>query len=136
VVHALENVHRALRPGGLLLDVRPEPGDAVVEVVSAGRAARIGVVEESERGDRIRRARAALTRIVRRGWLVRERAVRFRFVSHADTVDDWLAHREEKGATSVLDPALVEQARALLAGGAGPLRLRERATATRYRRLP
>jgi hypothetical protein len=133
VVHALENVHRALGPGGLLLDVLPDVGDAVVEVGCAGRMVRVGEVDESHRSERVREVRAALARLVRRGRLVRERAVRFTFVSRADTVDDWLAHREEKRSTSVLDPAVVERARLLLAEGAEVLRVRERVTATRYR---
>jgi hypothetical protein len=136
VVHALENVHRALRPGGELLDVLPDAGDSVVEVVRGGRAVRVGAVGEASRSERVRDARAALARLVRRGWLVREQAVRFVFVSSAETVEEWLAHREQKGSTSVLDPAVVDRARALLAQGGARLRLRERATATRYRRVP
>ena len=134
MVHALENVHRALRPEGLLLDVRPDSGNAVVEVVRRGRAAPIGEIDESNRSARVRDVRATMARLVGRGWFARERAVRFTFVSRADSVDAWLAHRAEKGSTSVLDPALVERARALLAEGADRLRIRERVTATRYRR--
>jgi hypothetical protein len=126
----------ALRPGGLLLDILPDPGDPAVEALTASGPVSIGRVDESNRSARVRHARAALAGLVEAGWFAPERALVFEFASYADTVEDWLAHRTEKGSTSVVSQALLDRARALLAAGAARLCLREQVTATRYRRRP
>ena len=131
-MNALRNAHRALRPGGIMLDVHPEPGDPTVEVVR-GRAV-VGAVrrDESWRTAQVGRVHAALDALVAEGLYVREVARSFDFMQRADRLDDWIAHLAAKGM-SPLGEDLVARLRALTAGGES-LRTRERVTASRLRR--
>lgn len=133
---ALQCIHRSLRPGGLLLDICPLPEPARVEVERRDGVVPAGQMGREELIGRIHASQAALDSLIRRGLFVRETATSFEFVNHFDTVDDWLAYREERGTTTPLDEALLVRARALLIPGAGEVRLREQVQATRLRRAP
>ena len=80
-------------------------------------------------------ARAALASAVQAGWFDLQRELVFEFVSHFASVEEWLAHRMARRSTSLVDEALLEHARALLAPPTrGTLRVRELVRATRFRR--
>jgi hypothetical protein len=69
MVHALRQAHRVLKPGGLLIDLRPAPAHRRVGIFSGGRHRRLGTTRESLDLDRagertVRRAcRAGLFRL-------------------------------------------------------------------------
>lgn len=132
----LKRIHRWLRPDGLLLDVHPEPEQPRVEAVLVDRGSvHLGRIDTSALMGNIHAARAALALAVEQRWFERERSLVFDFVSHFQTVDEWLHHRQDRRATSIVDPAIIEQARELLsAHPRGELRVSEHVLATRFRR--
>jgi hypothetical protein len=72
--------------------------------------------------------------LVHDGRFVREREIEFDHVAHASDVDAWLAHREEAGSRSILDPPILERARELLSGEDGEILLIGRGYAARLTR--
>jgi hypothetical protein len=137
-VYVLREVHRSLRPAGVLLDLHPEPEFPIVEIVRDGsEATSIGNVDTTALIGKIHAARAALASAVQARWFDRQRELVFEFVSHFASVEEWLAHRKARRSTGLIDEALLERARALLASPRrGTLVVRERVRATRFRRNP
>jgi hypothetical protein len=134
VVNALKSAHAALRPGGVLLDLQPEPGDPPVEVIRGGRVVGSTLQDESWCAEQIAKVAAAVERLVEEGWFAVERVGRYEWRQHATTVDDWAAYRASKGMTP-LDEELVRRLGALTAGGADEIVKRERWLARLMRRL-
>jgi predicted SAM-dependent methyltransferase len=133
VVDALKNAHRALRPGGLLLDLQPEAGDPPVEVIRDGRVVGSTPQDESWCAEQIAKARAIVAELVDAGWFAVERTRRYEWRQHATTVDDWAAYRASKGMTPLEDD-LVRRVRDLATDGADEIVKRERCVATVLRR--
>jgi hypothetical protein len=131
-VHVLEQIHRWLRPGGVLLDIHPEPENPSVSI---GRH-EIGWVDNTPRLGSIRSARAALSSVVEQGLFARERAIVFDYRSRFASVDDWLEYRQARRATSSVDPALIDRARQVMSAEPGAtLVVSEHVLATRLARL-
>jgi hypothetical protein len=133
-VHVLRSIHRWLRPSGRVLDIHPEPEAASVEVKANESLTRIGLFDRAAIYDKIRAARAALTDLVEEGLYDRGRSSNFEVVYHFESVEAWLAHRVERGSTTLVPPELQERAREVLAQTSGELLIREHMRATRYRR--
>jgi hypothetical protein len=121
-----------------LLDVHPEPEAASVEInTPAGPSRRvIGPFDRPAIYDNIHAGRSALAKLCEAGLFTRERSVRFEVLFHFESVNAWLAHRELRGTTTEVDPALLDRARQALEATPGELLLREQLRATRYRRKP
>lgn len=85
MVHALREIHRTLKPNGLLIDLRPVEDNWTVEVPSssglqiAGRLTDmpIGIADDSA-------AFAAMKDVESRGWYIREREEEFAFFYYWD----------------------------------------------------
>lgn len=136
VVHVLQEIHRWLRPDGVLLDLHAEPERPRVEVY-VDRVPRVylGLVDNTSTLGNIHRARATLAAIVEDGWFTTSSSSVFDFVSHFSSVDDWLRYRQDRRSTSSVDPAIIERARESLAElPSGELRVSERLRATRLER--
>jgi hypothetical protein len=134
VVGALKSAHGALRPGGVVLDLQPEPGDPPVEVIRGGRVVGSTPQDEAWCAEQIAKARAVLDDLVAGGWFAAERRRRYEWRQHATTVADWQAYRASKGMTP-LDEDLVLRLEQLAAGGADEIVKRERCVANLYRRI-
>ena len=128
-MNALKSAHAALRPGGLVLDLQPEPGDPPVEVIRGGRVVGSTPQDESWCVEQIARVRAVVDELIARGWFVVETTRRYEWRQHATTIADWAAYRASKGMTP-LDDELVGRLGALIAGGADEIVKRERCVAT------
>jgi hypothetical protein len=113
----------ALRPGGLLLDVRPGHEYAWVHVHRRGRALRVGQLDVSQRIPKDAVADAALQTAIAAGWFVLEREATFEFVYHFDSVDAWLACMAEQWRNGVIGTDLIARARELLSQKRGELRM-------------
>jgi hypothetical protein len=136
MVHALDEIHRVLVPGGLLLDLRPVSGDTPLEVVRTGVAELAGHFKEpSDHPDDVA-ANNAIARAVRRGQFVRERDGSFRFAYYWDSVDEMRAYVKEKWTATRLPGAVSRKARRLMAAGDGKVRARVQMVITRLRRIP
>jgi hypothetical protein len=125
VVDALSRIHRAVKRGGILLDLHPTKPFATVE---AGRVS-LGPLDEREFMHIVAETEAGLAEAVRRGLFVLEEAITFdvleRFQSARELVrkvnEDWLGVSVPKSL-----------ARAVRAGNA-PLDIRERVVLQRFR---
>jgi hypothetical protein len=67
MVHALEQIWHALRPGGLLIDMRPIAARWPMEILASGRILRAGRIDDSPNAPDDRAANAAMRTSVRRG---------------------------------------------------------------------
>jgi hypothetical protein len=134
VVGALRTIHRSLRPGGLLLDVHPEPEHARVQVQAGSATHDLGHLDDTAIiGDTLA-GRAVVDVLIREGLFVRDRQAVFEHVVHVSDVDTWLAYREARAARSFLDPLIIQRARELLAAADGEIRIIERGYAARLKR--
>jgi SAM-dependent methyltransferase len=116
---ALRRIHRALRPGGVLLDVHPRPEPVGYEVRTGGRAVPVGENRAPQAIEKVPRARAALAAAIAGGWFVRERRASFTFARHFAGVETMLAYYRARDPDVTLDDALLARARALLAANEG-----------------
>ncbi len=86
MVHALDEIRRALKPNGILIDLRPVEDNWTVEIPSssglqvAGRLADmpIGLADDAA-------AFAAMREVESRGWFVNEHSEEFAFFYYWDT---------------------------------------------------
>jgi hypothetical protein len=122
-VRALRNIHSALRPSGLLLDIHPEPRHPWLVAKVDARTIPIGQLDESFRIGTVRSARAALQDVVDDGLFVFEREATFTFTYHFADVDTWLGHMAGHWASAGIPADMAERARDLLATGEGELRI-------------
>lgn len=95
MVHALRETHRVLRPGGLVVDLRPAAKHRRVGL-GKGRAWRLaGVMRESF--DKDRAADRAVAEVVRADWFRRGARTAFTVDREMDTIDDFLGWLKDFG---------------------------------------
>ena len=87
MVHALHEAHRVLKPGGALVDLRPEPKHRRVGLGEMKRWRLAGVMRE--RFDDDRAANHAVKRVVREGLFCLETRVAFEADRVMDTMQDF-----------------------------------------------
>lgn len=136
-MRALRNIHSALRPGGFLLDIHPEPRHPWLVAQSGADAQTIpvGQLDESYRIGTVLSARAARRTVIDSGLFAIERETTFVFTYHFASVDAWLAHMARHWGSARWDAGMAEHARDLLVAGAGELRIPRAIHAARLRAL-
>jgi len=122
-VRALRNIHSALRPGGLLLDIHPEPKHPWLVAQVDAQTIPVGQLDESFRIGTVRFARAALQQASDDGLFAFERETTFVFTYHFADVDAWLGHMAGHWASAGIPVDMAKRARELLATGEGELRI-------------
>ena len=135
-MHALGRIHRVLHPGGVLLDMHPEPENSRIEIWREGHIEHLGQVNQDQDALEILEARTHLAEVERRGWFTTGERQFFDLLGHYRTVDDWLDWWNEQGWTFSVEQELLDTARDLLGAGDGELVLRETIRATALTRLP
>jgi hypothetical protein len=133
-VRALRNIHSALRPGGLLLDIHPEPKHPWLVAQVDAQAIPVGQLDESFRIGTVRSARAALQSVIDEGLFVSEREMTFIFTYYFADVDAWLSHMAGQWASAGIPADMAERASELLATGEGELRIPREIHAARLRK--
>ncbi len=113
-MNALTRMHDALRPHGLLLDIRPAASNAAVEVQVNGRVTRLGYMDESRRRMDVQSAEAALRVAIDARQFVRECKTSFAFIIHFDAVDSWLEYVAERWKKAAVAAEVVARARIML----------------------
>lgn len=135
-MHALESIHGALRPGGVLLDLHPQPRNTRVEIWRDGRVVPVGEIDLQEDISGIRRARDRLRSVERRGLFVTERRRFIELVEHYPTVEDWQEHLAREGSTIDIPDGMLDRVRGLLSDEGAELIVREPVRASRLTVLP
>lgn len=133
-MHVLREVHKALRPKGILLDVHPQPEDPRIEVVHDRGTQAVGTIDGSEDSRDIRRARRRLSGLQAEGLFNLEHRVIFDISIYHDSVDAWLEFRRERGETSIITEDLLRNARSAMRKKGAQLVARERVRASSLRR--
>ncbi len=133
-MRALRNIHSALRPGGFLLDIHPEPRHPWLVAQVSAQASPVGQLDESFRIGTVRFARAALQEVIGDGLFVSERETTFIFTYHFASIDAWLGHMTGHWASAGVPTGMAECARDLLATGEGELRIPREIHAARLRK--
>jgi len=140
MVHALESLYAALRPRGVLLDVRPASTRPVVEVVHSGETAAarwvqpLGRIDDSYRLETLAAADAALDTLIADGRLTRERVETFPIYYYAPSVDSLLAYAAERWRNAHISAALVARVQKAASTASGEFRIKRYLHAARYRR--
>lgn len=135
MVHALRQIHQGLTPGGILLDVHPEPVNSRIEVWQGDRVHELGEVDQQEDHREIEEARSQLELLVKGGLFAPEAKDFFELLEHHDSVASWQEKWADEGYRLIAPPEMFEQAEKLLSSGGGELVIREQVRATRLRRV-
>lgn len=110
MVHALEDIHRLLKPAGHLIDIHPF-AEASLGEIHQGQAILFSTPVPTDALDEIQQADSALARVVQRGLFAVEQASEFDFRVYASSVSqlrDYLAEASAFHADS-LDEQVVAQ---------------------------
>lgn len=135
MVHALRECHRALRPGGSLIDLRPSERNRQVELELPAARLRLGEIDSSSAINDDIAANDAILQVTAAGLFRLEHDERLEYVLEMDSLAD-LRDFGKRLRRSVLPESLLERAAQLTAGEAHFLiRIRRQMQIARYRRL-
>lgn len=135
MVHALEEIHRTLRPGALLVDLRPYHPYRPLELIDEGVVRELGRMEEGD-GSLDAASDAALSEVFQRGLFALESVGSFYRCSYWDTAEELREYVEENFETTRLPRRLAGEARRAIraAGRSARLRLQAYIVVTRLRK--
>ena len=130
MVHVLRQIHKALKPDGVLLDVHPLPKAPPLEVWRGEDRTLVDYLDWEHAIELIENARRVLNSVVDEGLFTR-RARRF-FDLHETfpSVDAWLEHRREFDEQGAIRRDLLASARREMRKPGGTLVITERIRAT------
>ena len=115
MVHALEQAWQALRPGGLLIDLRPLSLDSPLEVLGAEGEQRAGLVDMSADLPDDRAVDEAIHAAVRAEVFLPREVREFGFAYYWQTFDGMLNYTRERWDTAVFPADTLAKAQSLQA---------------------
>jgi hypothetical protein len=136
----LETLHTAMRPRGVLFDVRPAPHYPWVELArrasadDGSRVGQLGQIDDSYRMGTLAVADAALQTIIAAGAFRLEHVATFTFIYRFDCVASWLAYMTTHWCSARLSPELIARASAEPPENTNELRVPRVMSAARFRR--
>ena len=137
VVDALRKVHRSLRPGGLLLDIHPQPQPSPIEVRTGAGTTDLGHLEYSpDFIGTMSNADEAMASLNRDGTFRNEREEEFLLLYHFESLVEWQDNMAKEAEYYVPpDATMIEAISRGLATAGAEMVLREWIRASRFRRL-
>ena len=146
MVHALEDIHRLLKPTGILIDIHPVSGSLPIEIHQRRKIDLVGNLSVRQWSVDFQQADNALAEIVQRNLFVVERERVFDSLTYYASAAEMLTSEKEsiekfaRDAQSAVEPlphveALAAQAEELMraAGSGAELIVRERTHISRLR---
>lgn len=112
MVHALHDIHRVLKTGGTLVDLRPAIGNRTVEVDLPFVTLHAGEIDSSGNTPDKIAADNAMAQVVAEGWFIKEHEEIFELVTDIDTVPD-LREYAKSFRRSVLPDAVIRTVESL-----------------------
>jgi len=88
MVHALEEIHRLVKPSGTLIDIHPVAESSPIEIHQGGKIDLAGNLSVRQWCTDYEQADSALTEITQRGLFVIERESVFDSLTHYDSVEE------------------------------------------------
>lgn len=134
-MHVLRQIHKALRPAGVLVDIHPQPEGLRIKIESADRSIPIGTIDGNDDSRSIRQARRRLAAVQREGLFCLEGRRIFDLRSYHESVEAWMEYDRDHGYTSVIPPELLRRTRQALRSEGGKIVLIEPVRASALRRL-
>ena len=111
MVHALEQVHNLLKPGGYLIDIHPN-GEMVEFYASIdGGEQFIGYMHESDNYIEYRQADEAIQAVLEQGLFQLESTGEFDFRDYADSFDELKTFLDENWSDAVITEDVLVRAR-------------------------
>ena len=95
MVHALEEIHRLLKPDGFLIDIHPVAEHSSIEIHQNGKINPVGHLEVDQWCVDFREADKALTEIVQRGMFTVEQKSIFDALTYYDSAEEMGAALKE-----------------------------------------
>ncbi len=93
MVHALEEIHRLLKPDGCLIAIRPDPLVSLIEVHTRGQVLFAEAVPVPAYDlDVISKAEQALVQVIQRGLFVVETSRAFEFLQYGSSTEELTDH--------------------------------------------
>jgi hypothetical protein len=147
MVHALEEVHRLLKPNGALVDIHPVSEPSAIEIHRAGKVDLVGHLSVREWCLDFEQADVALAEVLQRGLLIQERKTVFDMPTYYTSAAELGADQKEsvgfyaRDAQAAVEPLpqieeLTARAEELMRNAAGDAELimREQTHISRLRR--
>lgn len=114
MVHALEQAWQVLRPGGMLLDLRPRSFDSPVDVVTGEVVERAGMVDMSADLPDDRASDAAIEAAVRAGVFVPKEVRKFEFSYYWTSLEGMREYTKERWETAVFPAEVLAKTGSLM----------------------
>jgi hypothetical protein len=146
MVHALEEIHRLLKPNGALVDIHPVSEPSSIEVHQAGKVVLVGRLSVRQWCFEFEQADIALAEVLERGLFIEERQALFDLPTYYETAAELGADQKEavgvfaRDAQAAIEPlpqieALTARAEELMqaAGGGAEVIVHERTHISRLR---
>jgi hypothetical protein len=137
MVHALNLVHRLIKPGGALIDIHPLGQPPVIEVCQGDQRWVAGLLQEKDDFSEYPLAAAALTEAVRLGWFELIDQASFGFTTHAATPDELSTFLAQTWSDAIIPPEVAAAMRSLhnQAGSTTEVSLTEQVMVSCYRKI-
>ena len=95
MVHALEEIHRLLKPDGFLIDIHPVAGHSSIEIHHNGELDLVGYLKVRQWCFDFQQADIALAKIVQRGQFIVEQKSMFDTLTYYDSAAEMAAALKE-----------------------------------------
>ena len=113
MVHALEQIHTLLKPGGQLIDIHPN-GELVEFILPLDEGEQfIGYMQETDDYIEYRQADEAIQTAVSRGLFRVEKTGEFEFRTYADSFEELKAFLDENWSDAVIGEEVIAKAEEL-----------------------
>ncbi len=97
MVHALEEIRRLLKPGGMLIDIHPVPEGVIIKALQGGKILFAERKRETCDED-VLHAEKAIAQVVERDLFAVDRRAEFDFLTYASSVRELRAYWNEQDA--------------------------------------